>query len=162
MPIIIILVVLLFFWFGVQNQNQCDGVESLAQNPEVVRALDQWALENIVDNGYYFVNGMHGRIAAYKNESEEIVYIELPNSEVTGIEDQRFRFSILKHNSEHTDPIISSNVHSVYFGRGRDSIIITKNGHVIETYRGSDLKSGSLKKIGESVYAYCSTGSFRM
>lgn len=144
------------------NQKRCDYIESLAESQRIVNFLDQWASENVIDKGYYFVSGMHGSIAAYKNENEEIYYVPLPGSENTGIKTEYFRFSLSKHESNHNDNIVSENVHSLYFGRARDHIILTKNGHSLSSYRGHDFESGKLKRIGESVYAYCSYGRFRM
>lgn len=123
-------VVALIFWnLSRHDQQSCDYIESLAENPRVVNALDTWALENVIDEGYYFVSGMHGSIAAHKNEDDDIYYLPLPDSEVTGIESEYFRFSLSKHKSKHHDNITKINVHSLYFGRGRDHVILTKNGH---------------------------------
>lgn len=155
-------IALLTWRISSHDQAQCDYIESLAKNPEIVSTLDRWVIENVIDRGYYLVSGMHGRIAAHRNEDADISYIPLPDKKITGIEDEYFRFSISKHDSAFNDPIASSNVHSIYIGRGRDYVIITKNGHTLSSHRGPDFKSGKLKKIGESVYAYCSDGRFRM
>ncbi len=152
----------LFWDMSRYNQERCDYIESLAKNPKIVSALAMWAAENIIDKGYYFVSGMHGSIAAHRNEDEEIYYVPLLDNKVTGIKNEYFRFSLSKHESKHNDNIVGANVHSLYFGRGRDHIILMKNGHILNSHRGHDLESGKLKKIGNSVYAYCSSGRFRM
>ncbi|MCU7806470.1 MAG: hypothetical protein KZQ73_01160 [Candidatus Thiodiazotropha sp. (ex Semelilucina semeliformis)] len=158
------LVALVFWQLRMFDQERCDYIETLASNPRVVTYIDQWAMENVVDKNFYFVAGMgiDGNIAAHRNNDEKIHYVPLPDNKITGIEDRYFRFSIEKYVSGHHDPIVSSNVHSMYFGRGRDHIIITKNGHTLTSYRGHDMKSQKLKIIGPSVYAYCSSGRFRM
>jgi len=143
------------------DQARCDYIEELAGRPEVINYLNKWASEYLINKGYYFISGM-GYIAAHRNEDEEIYYIPLPDKKVTGIEDRYFRFSIEKHESDFHDPIVSSNMHSMYIGKGRDHVIITKNGHTLTSYRGHDIKSRKLKIIGPSVYAYCSSGRFRM
>ena len=162
--IVIALSIVAFLFSGMSryDQERCDYIESLAGTPRIVSVLEQWALENVIDKNYYFVSGMHGSIAAHRNDDEEIYYLQLPDSKVTGINNEDFRFSLSKHESTHNDNIISENVHSLYFGRGRDHIILTKNGYVLSSHRGHDFESGKLKKIRESVYAYCSSGRFRM
>jgi hypothetical protein len=144
------------------NQNRCDYIESLAGSPRVVGVLDQWASENVINKNYYFVSGIDGSIAARRSDDDEIHYLPLPDSKVTGINNEYFRFSLSKHESKYTDNIVSNNVHSLYFGRARDSIILTKNGHELSSHRGHDFESDKFKKIRESVYAYCSNGKFRM
>ncbi len=161
--VIVLSIVAFLFWdMARYDQDRCNYIESLAGNPRIVSVLDQWASENVIDKNYYFVSGMHGSIAAHRNEDEEIYYLPLPDSKVTGINNKYFRFSLSKHESKHNDNIISNNVHSLYFGRGRDHIILTKNGHALNSHRGHDFESDKLKKIRESVYAYCSSGRFRM
>lgn len=153
----------LFFWHHRQfNQKRCDYIESLAADPKVVAALDHWASQHVINQNYYFVSGMHGDIAAHTNGDENIDYLPLPDSSATGIDNRLFRFSISKHKSKHNEEIVNGNVHSLVFGLGRDKIIVTKNGHQLESHRGHDLESGKLKKLSESVFAYCSSGRFSM
>jgi len=56
--------------------------------------------------------------------------------------------------------ITNKNVGQIDFGRGRDQIIILKNGSKLTSYRGHDEASGHLLKISDSLYAYCANSKF--
>lgn len=125
--VVVLSIVAFLFWnMSRHDQERCDYIESLAGNTRVVSALERWASENVIDKNYYFVSGMHGSIAAYRNDNADIYYLPLPDSKLTGINNEDFRFSLSKHETAHNDNIIRGNIHSLYFGRGRDYIILTK------------------------------------
>ncbi len=141
----------------------CERIEAIARNPDYVAYMDQWASKNTIGRGYYLVWGMHGDIAAHlETETDDIHIIQVPAEEDTGIEKQYFRFSLEKIGGDHHTPITERNVKRIVFGRGRNSMIIMRNGHLFTEHRGHGLESRHLLKINENVFAYCSDARFRM
>lgn len=148
----------IFITFHLTTKHQCNVVADIARNEKIINYLDQWTHENILDKGYSFVFGM-GRISAKKGD-EFINISPLPDANITNIELGALRFNISKKAKSFESPYTSENVTSIEFGWHRDTIIILKNGELITSYRGDDVKSGHLKKVRDNVYAYCANSTF--
>lgn len=155
----LIIIIVAFFTFHQFMSEQCTTISDIANNEEIVNYLDDWATDNIVDKGYYFVAGMHGDITARKDESF-IDITPLPDPSITNIELKHFRFGVRKIPGNFEDPITSRNVAMFDFGRGRDRVILLKNSERLTSYREHDIESGHLLKINENVYAYCANSRF--
>ena len=144
-------------------QEGCDRIEAIARNREHVAYMEQWASENAIGKGYYFVSGMDGSIAGHSSiGSEKIHYLQLSNPERTGIETKYLRFGVEKFGVDFKTPITEQNVGQINFGRGRNSVIIVRNNQLLTEHRGRSLDSRHLRQIRENVFAYCSDARFRM
>ena len=104
---------------------------------------------------------MHGRITASKGE-DYIAINPLPEEKVTGIEIDYFRLSVDKVVGDFEAKITQDNVGQIDFGRGRDQVIILKNGAQLKNYRGHDVSSGHLLKINDTLFAYCANAKFEI
>jgi len=150
-----------FFLLKGTLQQSCQKIEVIARDELVVEYLKKWASNHVIDKGYNSVFGMNGRITGSKGE--EFYTIEpLPEENITGIEINSFRLSVDKISGDFDTKIINSNVGQVAFGRGRDQIIILKNGAQLKKYRGHDESSGHLLKINDTTYAYCANAKFEI
>ena len=148
----------MFISFEQSMKRQCGIIADIASNEEIVKYLDDWATENILDKGYTFVSGTSSVSA--KKGNDFISITPLPNPNITNIELQYLRFYVYKKPGRFEDPITNHNVASFEFSRGRDTVIILKNGELLTSYRGHDLESGHLMKIKNNVYAYCANSKF--
>ena len=163
--ILIIGIFLTFLKFSENHSNQlqanCEKIEKIARNKVAVGHLDSWVYEHVIDKGYHFVSGMHGRISGSKGED----YVDikpLPKEKITEIEINYFRLSVDKIDGDFTANITNTNVGQIDFGRGRDQVIILKNGAQLKSYRGHDESSGHLLKINDSLFAYCADAKFEI
>ena len=137
----------------------CERIAEIARDVKAVSYLDSWAQENVIDKGYYFVSGMHGVIGASSIDGS-INNLMAPEEEKSHIEPVYFRFGLEKIGGDFKDLITRENVGAIRFGRGRNSIILLKNGHTLKSHRGDDEASGHLMKINDSTFAYCSDARF--
>ena len=135
-------------------QEECDLIVQIARDEKAVAYLDNWASEHVLDKGYYFASGNHGRISATSSSGSTYIH-PLPDEKQSGIEEILLRFSADKVSNEFQAPITSDNVNQIVFGRGRNSIIFLKNGHSLQSHQGHDESSGHLLKIDDSLFAYC-------
>ena len=140
-------------------QKGCDEIAEIANNVKAVSHLDAWVMDNFVDKGYQRAWGMHGDIVAVNNG--EFTQIEnLPDENITGIEHQYFRLTLQKSEGEFNSDLTKENIRLISIGRGRNKVIILKNGMKLESYRDDEEDSGKLLKVNESVYAYCADSRF--
>ena len=138
---------------------QCEHIADIANDEKAVAYLDNWAKENVINKNYYFVTGMHRHITAYSTDGST-VDLKLPEESKSRIEQEHFRFGLDKIGGNHKTSIKSDNVGELLFGRGRNSIILLKNGHTLKSHRGNDEASGHLLKINDSTFAYCEDARF--
>jgi len=151
--------VFIFFMLERHHKEACDRIETIAKNPSYVKYLDSWGSETFIGKGYYLVSGMNGDVVGYKS-NKTIDSLNVPNQELSGIEEQYFRIEIEKFGEDFKSPITKENISKISIGRGRDSVIFLKNGHKISSHRGHDIESGHLMKINDSIYAYCANYRF--
>jgi len=104
---------------------------------------------------------MGGRITGSKGD-QFFTISPLPEEKISGIEINFFRFSVYKVSGDFDAEITHLNVGQIDFGRGRDQIIILKNGAQLKSYRGHDESSGYLLKINDSTFAYCENAKFKI
>lgn len=158
-------IIIVFLTFDANHsahlQAQCKTIENIARNKLAVEYLDSWASEHVIDKGYHFVSGMHGRITGSKGEDYYTIK-SLPEEKITGIGINYFRLSIDKIAGDFETKITNDNVGQINFGRGRDQVIILKNGTQLKSYRGHDESSGHLLKINDSLFAYCANAKFEI
>ncbi len=140
-------------------QEGCDQIAEIAQNPDAVRHLNNWADENVLNKNYYFAYGMLGSIHATSVDGK-MTYLPLPDESVTGMRNIYYRFSLDKIGDDHKATVTDENISKLIFGQGRNSVILMKNGQVLTSHRGLTEASGHLLKINESVYAYCADAQF--
>lgn len=163
---ILLIIVVLVYSKLVENpyshtQTQCEKIEEIARNQIAVKHLDSWIYEHVIDKGYNFVSGINGRIWGSKGD-EYFIITPLPKEKVTGIELNFFRLSLDKITDDVEAEITTNNVGQIDFGRGRDKVIILKNGAELKSYRGHDESSGHILKISNSVFAYCANAKFEI
>ena len=137
----------------------CSRVLEIAKNTSKVSYLDDWATKHIIDQGFYYASGMHGRVHGFKGE-EHYNILPLPSPEISGIPHEFLRFSIYKSDAEFKDEITTENVKQLDFGYGRDQIILLKNGAELSEYRGTGIPSKKIVKVNSTTYAYCADSKF--
>lgn len=145
--------------FNLQMKSHCTTITEIANNEIIIDYLNDWSTEVIIDNGYSYAFGFDGRITALK-DGQPVQISQLPNSEMTGIETEKLWFTVHINSNDDEANITKENVSQLEFGRGRTAIIILKNNHELDSYKGYTLDSGRLSKVNENVYAYCDHGKF--
>ena len=148
-----------FYLFDKTQKERCVKIEKIARNEKAVNYLDNWASKYILNKGYYFVTGMNGDIRGL-NEGSSVSIEPIPDEKITGIEKYYFRFNVEKISGNFKAEITSDNVGRIEFGRGRDQVIILKNGAKLESYRGYSEFSGRLLRISDTVFAFCADAKF--
>ncbi|MCU7933195.1 MAG: hypothetical protein KZQ90_20570 [Candidatus Thiodiazotropha sp. (ex Codakia rugifera)] len=162
--LIIIIGIFLFLPARTLNENLKNGcieIESIARDNVAVTYLDKWVSESVLDRGYSFVTGMHGRISAKLN-GEFIEISPLPEESKSRIKVEYFRLHISTLDNGVDTIVTRSNIAQIDFGLGRNQVILLKNGAILTGYRGHDTQSGHLRKINETTYAYCADARFQM
>ncbi|MCG8672618.1 MAG: hypothetical protein MI867_24665, partial [Pseudomonadales bacterium] len=61
----LLIVIIVAMYFGNKLNERCEEIGSIASDEKAVLFLDEWANEKVLNNGYYLVSGMHGRIVAH-------------------------------------------------------------------------------------------------
>ena len=165
---VIVLTVLLFGviflfvpFFVLQNHlsDGCEEIESIARDERAVAYLDKWVSDKVLDRGYTFVSGMHGRISA-TSDGKYLNITPLPKESLSRIPNDYLRFGIETLDGDLDSAVTKANVGQIEIGLGRNQLILLKNGKVLSDYRGHDKKSGHLLQISENIYAYCSDARF--
>ncbi len=141
------------------SKDKCAHIAEVARDDKALTYLEGWANDNVIDKGYYLVTGEHGSVSARSSDGSTRS-IGAPLEEFSQIEEKNFRFAITKLGGHSVDPITNENVAYIRFGSGRNSILLLKNGYVLDSHRGHDEASGHLLKINESTYAYCADAKF--
>jgi len=159
---LVIIFLALFMW-SLDNhlERGCVEIESIARDKDAVSYMDSWVSDHVLDRGYTFVRGSHSSISARLN-GEYIEINPLPDESKSRIRTNSLRFDIDTLKDDLDIPVTKSNVSKIYFGLGRNYVILLKNGATLSSYRDRDEKSGHLKKINETIYAYCEDAKFKM
>ncbi|RDH46357.1 hypothetical protein [Zooshikella ganghwensis] len=147
------------FVLQIHLSGACQEIAAIARDEQAVAYLDNWVSKNILNQGYTFVFGMHGRV--WVREADQYVNItQLPEESISRIPNEYLRLEIETVSDNRDQPITSTNVGQIAIGYGRNQIILLKNGKSLLSYRGDDEGSGHLLRINEAVYVYCADARF--
>lgn len=129
----------------------CYKFKRIANDPEKVKYLKDWAINNIRRDDILDVFGESGSADfSYSFEKYEPLGLDL---EYVGMEVRYSRVDLnwnITHNIR--DPDI---IKSITFGYGRDSIIISTGDDPELGIFNFDLRKDNIEKIGDGVYIYC-------